>query len=136
MGIMQLSVFNLLADKMRWHQTRQGVLAENVANAETPGFTAHELKPFDIEEQQSQASIQSAGDGGNPARLTLPPIPPQAPDSPSAREGGFEITPAGNGVTLEDQMMKVADNQMDYQAVTALYTRSIGILKTALGRSA
>ena len=57
MGIMQLSMFSLLTDKMRWHQTRQGVLAENVANAETPGFQAHELKPFDVSEAASRAGF-------------------------------------------------------------------------------
>ena len=48
----------------------------------------------------------------------------------------FEITPEGNGVTLEDEMMKVTSNQMDYQAVTTLYSRSLRLLKTALGRTA
>jgi flagellar basal body rod protein FlgG len=37
MGLMDTPVFSALTDKMRWHQTRQGLLAENVANAETPG---------------------------------------------------------------------------------------------------
>jgi flagellar basal-body rod protein FlgB len=37
-------------------------------------------------------------------------------------------------VTLEDEMMKVASNDMDYQAVTSLYTKSMAILRTALGR--
>ena len=37
-------------------------------------------------------------------------------------------------MTLEDEMMKVTANQMDYQTVTALYTRSMAILRTALGR--
>ena len=35
------------------------------------------------------------------------------------------MRPTGNAVNLEDEMMKVAANQMDYQAVTALYTRSL-----------
>ena len=52
----------------------------------------------------------------------------------SRQLNNFEITPEGNGVTLEDEMMKVTTNQMDYQAVTAVYSRSIRILKTALGR--
>jgi flagellar basal-body rod protein FlgB len=47
--------------------------------------------------------------------------------------GGFEVKPSGNGVSLEDEMMKVSGNDMDYQTVTALYTRSMAILKTALG---
>jgi flagellar basal-body rod protein FlgB len=31
-------------------------------------------------------------------------------------------------------MLKVAANQMDYQSVTALYGRSLALIKTALGR--
>jgi len=44
------------------------------------------------------------------------------------------VVPTGNGVSLEDEMMKVAGNQMDFQAATALYTRGLGLIKTALGR--
>ena len=46
----------------------------------------------------------------------------------------FEITPEGNGITLEDEMMKVAGNQVDYQTITALYTRSLKLIRTALGK--
>ena len=43
-------------------------------------------------------------------------------------------TAAGNSVNLEDQMLKVSANQMDYAAATSLYTRSLGLLKTAIGK--
>lgn len=135
MGIMQLSMFSLLADKMRWHQTRQGVLAENVANAETPGFQAHELKPFDATDVKSRAGITplttAATEPGHFRTYSA-----TSTGFSATSDGGFEITPSGNAVTLEEQMTKVAENQLDYQTVTALYTRSIGILKTALGKSA
>jgi flagellar basal-body rod protein FlgB len=48
--------------------------------------------------------------------------------------GGYETRPAGNAVNLEDEMMKVSANQMDYAAATSLYTRSLGLLKTAIGK--
>jgi flagellar basal-body rod protein FlgB len=48
--------------------------------------------------------------------------------------GPFEVVPTGNGVNIEDEMMKVASNQMDFQAATALYTRGLGLIKTAIGR--
>ena len=48
----------------------------------------------------------------------------------------FEITPEGNGITLEDEMMKVTTNMMDYQAATSLYQKSIRILRVALGKNA
>lgn len=135
MGIMNLSMFSLLADKMRWHQARQGVLAENVANAETPGYQAHELKPFDMELQKSRASHQplttAATQSGHFSVYSA-----SSAGYSSATDRGYEITPDRNGVTLEEQMTKVSENQLDYQTVTALYTRSIGIIKTALGRNA
>ena len=49
-------------------------------------------------------------------------------------KGTYEVRPGGTAVNLEDEMMKVASNQMDYQAATALYSRSLGLIKTALGK--
>jgi flagellar basal-body rod protein FlgB len=46
----------------------------------------------------------------------------------------YEIRPRGNSVTHEDEMMKVAGNQMDYEAVTSLYTHSLALIKLAIGR--
>ncbi len=46
----------------------------------------------------------------------------------------YEVRPIGNAVSLEDEMMKVAANQMDYQAATETYTQSINLIKTALGK--
>jgi len=50
------------------------------------------------------------------------------------KNAGFETRPAGNAVNLEEEMMKVAANQMDFQTATALYTRSLNLIKTALGK--
>ena len=50
------------------------------------------------------------------------------------RKAGFQTRPAGNAVNLEDEMLKVAANQMDYQAATTLYTKSLGLIKTAIGK--
>jgi flagellar basal-body rod protein FlgB len=51
------------------------------------------------------------------------------------RRAGFQTRPAGNSVNLEDEMLKVSANQMDYAAITQLYTKSIGLLKTAIGKA-
>ena len=50
------------------------------------------------------------------------------------RKAGFQTRPAGNAVSLEDEMMKVSANQMDYAAVTSLYGKSLHLLKTAIGK--
>ena len=45
-----------------------------------------------------------------------------------------QVVQASKGMMLDDEMMKVAANQMDYQAATTLYTRSLGLIKTAIGK--
>jgi flagellar basal-body rod protein FlgB len=56
--------------------------------------------------------------------------------SPFAEDGNrhYEVPPRGNAVSHEDEN-KLAGNQMDYEAVTSLYTHSLALLKTALGKS-
>ena len=125
-----LGIFDAMASKMRWHQQRQQVLAENIANADTPGFTERDLTPFSIDDDgKSVASVSVSTT--SPMHISVSSGGMDGADSESAP---FEITPGGNGVTLEDEMMKVSGNDMDYQTVTALYTRSMRLIRTALGR--
>ena len=133
MGLTNIPLFSALSEKMKWHQTRQGLLAENVANAETPGYRGRDLKAYGFAEDMAKLSVASISTATtNPMHIAK--TGSDADGFGSRRLNNFEITPEGNGVTLEDEMMKVTTNQMDYQAVTAVYQRSIRILKTALGR--
>jgi flagellar basal-body rod protein FlgB len=50
------------------------------------------------------------------------------------KNAGFETRPAGNAVNLEEEMAKSANNQMDYAAATSLYSKSLHLLKTAIGK--
>ncbi|MBN9316056.1 MAG: flagellar basal body rod protein FlgB [Devosia sp.] len=132
---MKIGLLDALSEKMRWHQARQTLLAENVANADTPNYRGRDLKAFGFEEHMQQLSgVRIATVATQPGHISVQGV---GADGFGARQmNSFEITPEGNGVTLEDEMMKVAGNQMDYQAITALYTRSIKLLKTALGKQA
>lgn len=135
MALTNLPMFQALREKMQWHQQRQGVLAENVANADTPGYRSQDLTAFRFSEMVD--AERQAG----PVR----PVATQAGHITSSgiagastvktsRASSFERTPDGNSVVLEEQMMKIAENQIDYQTATSLYTRSLGMLKTALRR--
>ncbi len=114
-----------LKTKMRWHEARQAVLAENVTNASTVGYQAHDLRPVEAEDggvgvartaQGHMTLASSAGVDRDESRTT------------------FERTPDGNSVVLEEQMIKAAQNQMDHQMAATLYAKSLGLLRTALGR--
>ncbi len=135
MAITDLPVLSALRERMQWHQERQRVLAENVANADTPGFRPRDLaapglqqsgaitsRDFPKDLQMLRTSVGHLATAGGSGRFAI------------ARGVGFETRPAGNAVNLEDEMLKVASNQMDFAAATTLYSRSLGLLKTAIGR--
>ncbi len=129
MAITDIPIFAMLRTKMQWHQQRQEVLAQNVANADTPNY-----RPVDLVGPKFQlaapglAPLQLARtDPGHLAGFT------DAGDFPN-NPNQYQVRPAGNAVNLEDEMIKVAANQQDYQTATQLYSRSLGLLKTAVGR--
>ena len=131
MAISDLPIFSMLRSRMNWHQERQRLLAENVANADTPNYRPRDLAPLDFGRQVEQASGQLQLALTSPAHLTSATF---AGAFATERQGKYDLRPAGNAVNLEDEMMKVAANQMDHQAAISLYSRSMGLLKTAIGK--
>lgn len=131
MAITDLPLFSMLRTRMQWHQERQRLLAENVSNADMPNYRPRDLSPLKFEPSSLSvapvaldrtASTHLSGFAGGGGQFE------------ASRLGGYDVRPSGNAVNLEDEMIKVAANQMDYQAATTLYTRSLGLLKTALGK--
>lgn len=133
MGLADLPLITALTEKMKWHQTRQGLLAENVANAETPGYRGRDLKAFGFEEHMRNLSVTRIATEVTDVNH-IAAAGSNADGFGARRINSFEITPEGNGVTLEDEMMKVTSNQMDFQAATTIYSRSLKLIRTALGR--
>jgi flagellar basal-body rod protein FlgB len=133
MPISDIPLFSMLRTRMHWHQQRQNVLANNVANADMPSFRPRDLVPPRMEQM-----VQTNGSSVNMARTSTGHISGftgTAGGSQFQMNGsGYEARPSGNSVDLEDEMIKVAANQMDFQAATTLYTRSLNLLKTALGK--
>jgi flagellar basal-body rod protein FlgB len=134
MSINDLPTLAVLRTKMQWHQERQRVLSENVSNSDTPNFKPRDL----VEPKFDAAGANAAGSMGSLAMMRTSSshiAPPGAEQSfAENRRAGFETRPAGNAVNLEDEMLKVSANQMDYAAVTSLYSKSLQLLKTAMGK--
>src|SRR5437762_6634610 len=65
MPITDIPALAALRTRMQWHQQRQRVLAENIANSDTPNF-----KPRDLVEPKFNASTPGAP-GATAGALTL-----------------------------------------------------------------
>jgi flagellar basal-body rod protein FlgB len=130
MPITDIPILSMLRTRMEWHQERQRVLAENVANADTPNYRPRDLAPPNFEEALSGPSTVAL------ARTEPGHIAGLGGSTRFAAEAHlkYEVRPGGNGVNHEDEMMKVASNQMDFDAVADLYSRSLALIKLAVGR--
>jgi len=116
---------------MSWLEQRQDTLAENIANSATPKYTAQDVKAVDFEkllagEAQNSGGLRTTNAhhlqgtaGGGGAFQTV-----KAPDR--------ESSPDGNSVVLEDQMMKLAETQMQHETVTGLYRKAVEMLRIAV----
>ena len=130
MALSDIPIFSMLRTRMQWHQERQRVLADNVANSDTPAFRPRDLvePKFDLALPAAPTITLTRTDSSHQAS-------PEADSTAFARTtSGFQIRPAGNAVSLEDEMMKIADNQMDFQTVSALYSKGLGLIKLAVGK--
>jgi flagellar basal-body rod protein FlgB len=131
MAVSGIPIISMLAKSMRWYQARQRLLAENVANSDTPNFKPRDLAPLTLDRPGMSSSVAVT-------LIRTDPLHIKADGDRSeflvSRNGGFEVRPGGNAVSLEQQMMQVAANQMDYQTATTVYRHSLGLLKMALGK--
>ena len=133
MDIGHIPLFAAFSKRMAWLTQRQTVLAENVANANTPGYLAKDLKPLDFKSLVGNAS----GTGNGLLRLAADQpghiAPAGANNAAAVVQVPDDRSLSGNGVSLESQMMKVSTNASEYALVTTLYKQNITMIKTVLG---
>lgn len=129
----QTALFGLLSGRARWLSQREAVLAQNVANADTPGYRPQDLKPADFDDL-----VRRGRGSGKPigvARTATLHLAGTAARSLTGADevDGFETAPDGNAVVLPEQLEKMSHTQLDYELTTNLYKRYLGLMRTALG---
>lgn len=129
---LNLGLINLASSLASHAYTRHGILAENVANADTPGYRARDLTPFSetfsdkVQVRPFTARATSPGHIGFNAEN----VPFQVNEV--AAFGSEQ--PNGNTVTLEDQMIRSAEVKQQHEMALGVYMKSLGILRLGLGR--
>jgi flagellar basal-body rod protein FlgB len=116
-----LDVFAMAEKRLDWIDRRQSVLAQNIANANTPGYMARDLKPFSafLADEAEQTGFLSASTGAS------------SPHDPAADE----ITLDGNSVQLDVQLEKVAETDTAHQLATTLYKKYSALFNLVIGKS-
>ncbi len=128
----KLSLFEVFAKRLDWLSQRQNIIAQNIAQSDTPNYVPRDLDPqsFVQELRNTNVSLRAAKTEGNHIPGTL-----ENGKGTPARESRklYESAPSGNAVVLEEQLMKMAQTQMDHATVTNLYNKYMGMFRMALG---
>jgi len=133
MNMKGITLFNMFNKKLTYLSQRQDVLAQNIAQADTPDFIPKDLAPLDFRRTLQQQFVRVA-----PQQTSAHHLKGTLPTSPKFRtpeiDRAYETAPDGNKVILEEQMMKVSDNSIQHHAATNLYKKYGRMIKTALAR--
>ncbi len=105
----------LLEAAMRGSWLRQTTLTNNIANADTPNYRPQEV--------DFESTLQTAmGAGESPAEVEF-----------AAHEVPGEAGPNGAAVSVDEESAKLAENGLDYEALTQIAATRNSIIKSAIG---
>lgn len=128
MDPIQTGLFTLAEKRLAWAAQRQGVLAANIANANTPGFQARDIAPFS-KVLSGYSAIQPVRTQSGHMGGTLPTgSAPLSHEPPTARALD------GNSVVLDQQLTKVADTETIQSLVTTVWKKYTAMFNIALGK--
>ena len=126
---------------MHYLGTRQKVIAENIANSETPHYKAREVTAPDFADLLSRQTIRTGAThiarpqvNISDAMIAMGASRPKNRKIVEDHETS-ETKSDGNNVTLEDQLLKIGEIRADFTAMTNLYRKQLAMLNTALGRN-
>ena len=137
MELTNLPVFGLIRQRMNWLNQRQGVIAQNVANADTPDYPSRDLKAFDFKNviRQNRPKTQRVA-----VNLTKPTHIPgsQGQNSSPFKEidarRPYETALDGNQVVLEEQMIKMNETVSNHSLVTQIYRKQLAMFRAVTRR--
>lgn len=135
MTTQNIGLFKALGAKMDYLNERQRIVSQNIANSDTPKYRPQDLKPMDFDAvlkdvTHSQSIHMTAT---NPMHIGVGGGKLADPKSAVSKET-YEVTPSGNAVVMEEQMMKASQTMADYNLMTNLYQKQVRMIQTALGR--
>ena len=134
MNLAEIPLFSMLRGRLGYLAERQKVIAQNVANSDTVRYVAQDLKPFSFDAKVQMHQAQSASAMAQTQAGHMAPRnerrglgaaykATKTPDS--------ETTLNGNSVVLEEEMIKMSDARMNYDAAISFYQKSLNILRLA-----
>lgn len=137
MDLNQLPLFSLITEKMDFLTKRQETISGNLANADTPGYRTRTIEAPDFSryisgnDAEHRLAIAHTDEG----HITTGPRLGGVSSMEAAIHGREQYSPDGNSVDVSEQVMQMADTQMQYNLASNIYKKQVQLLKLAIGRT-
>jgi len=125
MEVASTDLFGLAQQKLGWLENRQKLLAQNIANADTPGYRPQDERPFES---------ALSGFAMTPVQTNAMHIPVGQGDAGAMASSSEGVSPDGNQVSTEAEMTKVAATDNQQRFVTNLYSKYMAMFSIALDK--
>lgn len=131
-----ISLFKALEAKMGYLNTRQRVISQNIANADTPNYQPSDLTKVDFGRVLTNVTKDKSLRMVSTAAGHMPAVSEGVVGKTKERvqKETYEVAPDKNGVILEEQLIKSNDVQMDYNLMVNIYRQNVDMIRTSLGR--
>jgi flagellar basal-body rod protein FlgB len=121
MDFSSITSFNLLHQKMKHHASRQEVIAENFANANTPGYMRKDIDKPDFGSMVGQASKNITLKTTDPNHIQMKG---SSADSPIVTN--FKVQP-------DLEAIQMTANSKEFGAATASYKKMMQLVRDSFG---
>ena len=134
MSFDNIMLFSAVKRRLNWLSQRQEVLAQNIANADTPKYRSRDLKGFNFKDIIRREGMQLNIEVSDPSHL--PGRRKRIRDFLQFEERRpFETSTNGNSVIVEEQMAKINGSQINHKLTTNLYKKHLNMFRIAIGKS-
>ncbi|MBK1665677.1 flagellar basal body rod protein FlgB [Rhodospirillum rubrum] len=130
MDISKLAIFKMAKMRLDWSAQRQKVLSENIANADTPNYRAHDLKSLNFK-NLAMSEASKVAMVRTDANHLKPGIPEPGPYREVTERFPYESSADGNEVVLEEQMSALSETKNQYNLSIELVKKHLNMIKIA-----
>ena len=109
-----VNLFQLATQQAQWLAVRQSAVSGNIANANTPGFKASDVEPFESIVSGSRVAMAATHPGHMGAGVT------PASFATTEIESGTPVLPSDNTVELEQEMIKAGEVRRAFELNTGV----------------
>lgn len=117
---LNISILQTASALAKYSERRHRIIAENIANSDTPNYKAQDIKPFSAIYEQAQSKSNSLAELINSAEIN--PI-------------NSTTDPNGNSVSLEEQMFAASKTVGDHDMAILVYRKTLDLMKLAIGKN-